>query len=195
MTLSLSERKLRVTRDALVEAALELFSLHGYDETTVEEIAAAAGVSPRTFFRHFPTKQDVFFVDHPADVAAFRDSLPEHAARTSLPRAVERAFEERRPVDRPESIRLKRLRLLAEIPSVRAASYLPQLEYEQVIADVLLRRWTSDPLRATCAAAAVMAALRRVHEAVAADPEEDAARALEAGYRSLEDGIGAAPVL
>jgi AcrR family transcriptional regulator len=195
MTLSLSERKLRVTRDALVEAALELFSLHGYEETTVEQVAAAAGVSPRTFFRHFATKQDIFFVDHPADLAAFNESLPERAATMSLPRAVERAFEERRPVDRPDSIRLRRLRLLAEIPSVRAASYLPQLDYEEVIADVLLRRWTTDPLRAVCTAAAVMAALRRVHEAIAADPEADAAQALESAYRSLEDGIGEAPVL
>ena len=48
-----------------------------------------------------------------ADVAAFRTSLPEYAATMSLPRAVQRAFEERRPLDRGPSIRLKRLRLLA----------------------------------------------------------------------------------
>lgn len=194
MELSLGERKLRVTRDALVEAALELFSAHGYDQTTVEEVAAAAGVSPRTFFRHFPTKQDVFFVDHPAGIAAFRESLPRYARAMSLPRAVERAFEERRPLE-AQSIRLKRLRLLAEIPTVRAASYLPQLDYEQVISDVLLEKWTSDPLTATCAAAAVMASLRRAQEAIAADPQTDAAQCLEAAYQTLEHGIGTGPVL
>ena len=49
------------TRSALLDAALDLFSAHGYDETTTDEIAEAAGVSPRTFFRYFPTKESVLF--------------------------------------------------------------------------------------------------------------------------------------
>jgi AcrR family transcriptional regulator len=49
------------TRNSLLEAALNLFSANGYDETTTDEIAAAAGVSPRTFFRYFPTKESVLF--------------------------------------------------------------------------------------------------------------------------------------
>lgn len=49
------------TRSALLDAALDLFSAHGYDATITEEIAEAAGVSPRTFFRYFPTKESVLF--------------------------------------------------------------------------------------------------------------------------------------
>jgi AcrR family transcriptional regulator len=49
------------TRQSLLEAALELFSTQGYDNTTTNEIAEAAGVSPRTFFRYFPTKESVLF--------------------------------------------------------------------------------------------------------------------------------------
>ncbi|CDO31311.1 MULTISPECIES: TetR family transcriptional regulator [Mycobacteriaceae] len=48
-------------RNALLEAALDLFSANGYDETTTDQIAESAGVSPRTFFRYFPTKESVLF--------------------------------------------------------------------------------------------------------------------------------------
>lgn len=49
------------TRNALLEAALNLFSANGYDDTTTDQIAESAGVSPRTFFRYFPTKESVLF--------------------------------------------------------------------------------------------------------------------------------------
>lgn len=49
------------TRNRLLETAMSLFSAQGYDHTTTDEIAEAAGVSPRTFFRYFPTKESVLF--------------------------------------------------------------------------------------------------------------------------------------
>jgi AcrR family transcriptional regulator len=49
------------TREALTDAALELFARDGFDATTTEAISARAGLSPRTFFRYFPTKESVVF--------------------------------------------------------------------------------------------------------------------------------------
>jgi AcrR family transcriptional regulator len=75
----------------MVDAALRLFAEQGYDETGTEQIAAQAGVSPRTFFRYFPTKESVLFgeydfirsfgdvllaqPDDMSDLAAIRESL------------------------------------------------------------------------------------------------------------------------
>ncbi len=59
----LRERKKARTRASLREHALRLFRLQGYQATTVEQIAAAAEVSPSTFFRYFPTKEDLVLQD------------------------------------------------------------------------------------------------------------------------------------
>jgi AcrR family transcriptional regulator len=59
------------TRRALREAALRLFSSQGYDATTTDEIAERAAVSPRTFFRYFPTKESVLLIGRHGFVQAF----------------------------------------------------------------------------------------------------------------------------
>ncbi|MGZ8745904.1 MAG: TetR family transcriptional regulator, partial [Mycobacterium sp.] len=59
MTEALSERRRRLLRDEVGRVAILLFVEHGFDNVTVDDIAVAAGTSPRTFFRYFPTKDEV----------------------------------------------------------------------------------------------------------------------------------------
>ena len=61
---TLTERRHQQTRTAIADAAVALFLQQGFAETTVEDVAAAAGVSRRTAYRHFPSKDDLVF-EHP----------------------------------------------------------------------------------------------------------------------------------
>jgi AcrR family transcriptional regulator len=64
--MTLAERKRQLVRDELTEAALKLLAFQGFEETTIDQIVAAAGVSRRTFFRYFRSKEDVIieFLGH-----------------------------------------------------------------------------------------------------------------------------------
>ncbi len=64
--MTLAERKRQLVRDELTEAALKLLAFQGFEETTIDQIVAAAGVSRRTFFRYFQSKEDVIieFLGH-----------------------------------------------------------------------------------------------------------------------------------
>jgi AcrR family transcriptional regulator len=80
------------SRDRLVDASLMLFIKHGYAEVTVDQIAAQAGVSARTFFRYFPDKEEVLFADDdellPTLLAAIHHGAPELTAEEDMARAL-----------------------------------------------------------------------------------------------------------
>jgi AcrR family transcriptional regulator len=79
----LSETRRQEAVDAIAETAVELFARDGYEATSVDVIARAAGCSPRTFYRYFKTKEDVMFYDLPEALAGLEEKILRHLAHGS----------------------------------------------------------------------------------------------------------------
>src|SRR5215218_6614555 len=80
----LRERKKRAAREAIATAARRLFADHGFDDVTVAEVAAAADVSEKTVFNHFPTKEDLAFAGREEGIAQFVTAIAERAGTESV---------------------------------------------------------------------------------------------------------------
>ena len=141
VSVGLRERKKARTREALLAAALDLFARQGFDGTTIEDIADACEVSPRTFFRYFPSKEAVLFGDSEARCDALIESLaaqpPEvgpldalHAAMLDLARS----YRDDRDV------LLLRSRVLQESVQMRAYKAEHQRGWEEAVTEELGRR-------------------------------------------------------
>lgn len=139
--LSMAERKRRLVRDQLGEVALRLVARQGYEETTVDQIVAAAGVSRRTFFRYFKSKEDVV-VESVSDLgAAIRAELaarpsaeePEAAVRAAFAAAAEQLTED------PEKA-LPLTRLMFDTPALHRRFLEHQSVLQEELAAELARR-------------------------------------------------------
>ena len=134
------EDKKRHTRARLERAALDLFARRGYDGTTVEDIAARAGVSARTAFRYFPAKADLVFGDAANDLAALRARLTAQDGRLPAIEAVRAALTEfSEHIDTP--LNAERSRVVATNPMLAARSLeLRELWAEVVAAEFAARQ-------------------------------------------------------
>jgi AcrR family transcriptional regulator len=158
------------TRARLQREALRLFAERGYDETTIADVAAAAGVTQMTFFRHFPAKELVV-VEDPYDpaiaqaVAAQPDDLP---VVERVRRGLLAAWQQLEDADQAE-LRL-RLRIAAGHRGLRARMRENNLRTEAAIAAALTERGVP-AFQAVVAAAAVIGALTAALLGWANDPD------------------------
>lgn len=90
---SIRERSRRAVRDQIKAVAMQLFVEQGFEATTIDQIAAAAGMSSRTFFRYFATKEDVVIGDPHEFGASLRDALEQRPADEPAPEALVRALD------------------------------------------------------------------------------------------------------
>lgn len=191
----LRERKKLRTREALADAALRLFAERGYGATTVEDVAAAADVSPRTFFRYFTSKEDAVFADHEERIRLLRDSLRPRDPLEPVEQTIRRAILALVRQQTAGGTRgLDRVRLVTSEPPLVARSLEYQARYEEIVAAAIAERLDVDPDREVLArivAGAAFGALRAAMRAWAAsdgsvDPVEVATHALDL----LDGGLG-----
>ncbi len=161
--LGLRERKKLRTRRELEAVALRLFTERGFDATTVEQIAERVEVTQRTFYRYFPTKEDVVLATFAERLARLEELLerghPEQGPIGALREAfleVARGFEE----DRNGS--LLRARLIATTPALNARFLQLQARGEATVARVVAGwlRVETDDVRPRLIAATAVGAMR-----------------------------------
>jgi AcrR family transcriptional regulator len=115
----LRERKKMKTREAIQREATRLFQQNGYEETTIEQIAAAVEISPSTFFNYFPSKEDVLLYDaYDPMIGALFTSRPADEPLSVSVRSVLRLMAS--TFERDREIILTRSKLILETPDLQA---------------------------------------------------------------------------
>ncbi|WP_329045974.1 TetR family transcriptional regulator [Amycolatopsis sp. NBC_01488] len=158
----------RQLRRALAAAAVDLFAANGYEATTVDDIAAAAGIGRRTFFRYFDAKDDVLFANHDEIVAEMEEAFaaadpgrdPVEVACGAVGLVLDSYAADL-------DVSLKRFALTRAVPSVRDKEVATVDRYQRVLARYLQGRYEAQgdetaSLRAAVAAAAIAAANNHV---------------------------------
>ncbi|MGW1276817.1 TetR family transcriptional regulator [Streptomyces tsukubensis] len=166
----LRERKKQRTRDALARAALELFTTQGFEETTVDEIADAADVSQRTFFRYYASKLEVAFavqeVVEEHFLASLRSRPPEEAPFEAMRNAALTAWDTVEEVIAeivPVELHMRTYLIIESTPALLAVHIRRSLAAEETLSRILGEREgldvDTDP-RPRLAVAAMSGAMR-----------------------------------
>jgi mycofactocin system transcriptional regulator len=174
-------------------AALRLFTEVGYDETTVEDIAAAAGVSRRTFFRYFDSKAAVLWGDFDAEVAELRSAFAQVDPQTPLMQAIRQVVvgvNRHRAADVPELRR--RMHLIGAHPELAAEALRHYDAWEREVARFAAARLgvAEDELYPLAIARTTLAAARAAFERWAALGDADLPVYLDAALTALAEGFG-----
>lgn len=184
------EQKKQATRDALTEAASRLFGERGFDAVTVDEIASAAGISRRTFFRYFATKEAVAFPRREARRAGFLQLVNEADSNLSpygRVRAAMLAMARYFMSEREGALR--EWRIVSATPSLVAHNRDIDQDWHAIIADSMVRAGT-EPQEAQVIAAAMMGVIRVTLDAwFANDAEGDLEQLGREALAVLERGL------
>lgn len=191
--MGLRERKKEFAKATIQQVALRLFSEAGYAHTTVEQIAAAADVSPSTFFRYFSTKEAVVLYDSidPLMVKAFALQPPELNVIQALRATIRQTFANLPP----EKVvtEQKRAELIATVPELQAAMWKEMIRNVDMFASMIAKRKGLSPenLAVRNVAGAVIGVIMAAMLPTYGKPGEgkNAIEAYDAALAQLEHGL------
>ncbi|MFB7409437.1 MULTISPECIES: TetR/AcrR family transcriptional regulator [unclassified Streptomyces] len=152
MTLpGLRERKKQRTREALIKVALELFTAHGYERTTVDEIVDTVEVSQRTFFRYFSSKEEVAFAVQQMVEERFVEALrrrpadegPFEALRNAVLSGWDTIGDAITEVV-PLELYLRTFQMIESTPALLAVHLRRSMEMEETLAGIIAERESLD---------------------------------------------------
>ncbi|MFC4562467.1 TetR/AcrR family transcriptional regulator [Nocardiopsis mangrovi] len=176
------ERKKRQTRRLIAETAIRMFAEQGYEQTTVAQIASAADVATKTFFNHFPSKEDVLFEDYrrynDVVLAVIADRHPDDGMTDLLERVYDAMMDDY--LDQGVGSRDKALmetytELLMTVPALQAKALHLSSDLQRRIAGALADAFP-DKLDPISAGAAVGAMVGAIQGAALASMERDESR-------------------
>ncbi len=182
-----------VTSEAeLSHLALELFAERGFGATTIDDIAAAAGIGRRTFFRYFPSKNDLPWGEFDRELEGMRQMLAETPDEVPLMEAIRLAvieFNRLPPSEIPYHRR--RMELILTVPSLMAHSSLRYRSWRQVVAEFVARRFgvPEDSMQPQAIAWAVLGIALAAYEQWLADEDADLSELLDSSLRMLSRGF------
>ncbi len=186
-------RRPSTSREALSRAALHLFASRGYEATTVDDIAAAVGVSRRTFFRYFESKRDAIWGEFDAELARLETELgsaaPDEPMMDVLTRAV--VTTNRFGAGELDELRI-RIGLISTVPSLIAHSAVRYAEWRDVVAAFAARRLgrAPDDLAPQALARAALGVAAAAFDSWASGDSDDLGGAVEQAFRLLSGGFG-----
>ncbi|MCC2031792.1 TetR family transcriptional regulator [Microbacterium sp. BWT-G7] len=191
----LRERRRRETLREVSDAAIDLFERHGVHGTTVDDIAHAAGISQRTFFRYYPTKEHALFVDDEGFGAVMRRTVAEIREGAPVVSALEAGWLllfddfDRRPEEHRRALRVRRL--IQNEPSLLALALANDAEHadELTAAAVEAAGADADVLIARAVVAAVTTTIRLAFDEWARRAEEGTPSSARGIYLQLRRGL------
>jgi mycofactocin system transcriptional regulator len=185
-------RRPSTSRAEVARAALDLFSHQGYDETTVREIAAAVGVSRRTFFRYYDSKRDVVWGEFDAELVRLAGELLAAPAGEPMMDVLRRAVVATNRFGAGELDELRiRIGLIGSVPSLVAHSAVRYTEWCEVVAAFVAARsgHAPDQLVPQTVARACLGAAMAAFSCWARGDTDDLTGAVDRAFRLLAAGL------
>jgi TetR/AcrR family transcriptional regulator, regulator of mycofactocin system len=185
-------RRPSTSREDVARAALDLFNRQGYDQTTVDQIAAAVGVSRRTFFRYYESKRDVVWGEFDAELVRLHDQLEGAPGDMPMMDVLRQAVKATNRFGAGELDELRiRIGLIGSVPTLVAHSAVRYAEWCQVVAAFVAGRTGGSPddLGPQTVARASLGAAMAAFACWAASGSDDLAVEVDRAFRLLSTGF------